>query len=121
MGVHRTCGEPNEIKKNTHPKNVTLSFVSRPWQRRGAFQRDNYVSLWAGLARGSTVQLWKGEAWYETDEDCAKAPADEHGCGGKAVTGNLTDIVRLGGHCLCRCWCPWLSLSLSLSLSLFLS
>ena len=23
MGVHRTCGEPDEIKKNTHPKNVT--------------------------------------------------------------------------------------------------
>ena len=27
MGVHRTCGEPNEIKKNTHPpKNITCSF-----------------------------------------------------------------------------------------------
>ena len=23
MGVHRTCGEPGEIKKNTHPKNIT--------------------------------------------------------------------------------------------------
>ena len=23
MGVHRTCGEPDEIKKNTHPKNIT--------------------------------------------------------------------------------------------------
>ena len=23
MGVHRTCGEPDEIKKNTHPKCVT--------------------------------------------------------------------------------------------------
>ena len=27
MGVHRTCGEPNdEIKKNTHPKNTTALF-----------------------------------------------------------------------------------------------
>ena len=25
----RTCGEPNEIKKNTHPKNTTLFFVGR--------------------------------------------------------------------------------------------
>ena len=23
MGVHRTCGEPDEIKKNTHPKYIT--------------------------------------------------------------------------------------------------
>ena len=23
MGVHRTCGEPDEIKKNTHPNDVT--------------------------------------------------------------------------------------------------
>ena len=23
MGVHRTCGEPNKIKKNTHPKGIT--------------------------------------------------------------------------------------------------
>ncbi len=22
MGVHRTCGEPNEIKKNAHPKDI---------------------------------------------------------------------------------------------------
>ena len=26
MGVHRTCGEPNEIKKHTHPNNVTALF-----------------------------------------------------------------------------------------------
>ena len=29
MGVYRTCGEPNphdEIKKNTHPKNITALF-----------------------------------------------------------------------------------------------
>ena len=29
MGVHRTCGEPSEIKKNTHPKLLPLSFVGR--------------------------------------------------------------------------------------------
>ena len=23
MGVHRTCGEPDDTKKNTHPKNIT--------------------------------------------------------------------------------------------------
>ena len=26
MGVHRTCGEPDEIKKNTHPKCITARF-----------------------------------------------------------------------------------------------
>ena len=26
MGVHRTCGEPGEIKKNTHPKYITALF-----------------------------------------------------------------------------------------------
>ena len=26
MGVHRTCGEPDEIKKNTHPKNTAALF-----------------------------------------------------------------------------------------------
>ena len=25
----RTCGEPDEIKKNTHPKNITLFFARR--------------------------------------------------------------------------------------------
>ena len=25
-GVHRTCGEPDEIKKNTHPGNITALF-----------------------------------------------------------------------------------------------
>ena len=40
MGVHRTCGEPDEIKKNTHPKKITALFReqattrTRPgWQR----------------------------------------------------------------------------------------
>ena len=28
MGVHRTCGEPDEIKKNTHPKIFYRSFFS---------------------------------------------------------------------------------------------
>ena len=26
MWVHRTCGEPDEIKKNTHPKYITALF-----------------------------------------------------------------------------------------------
>ena len=26
MGVHRTCGEPNEIKKNTPPQYVTVCY-----------------------------------------------------------------------------------------------
>ena len=26
MGVHRTCGEPDEIKKNTHPKDIIALF-----------------------------------------------------------------------------------------------
>ena len=29
MGVHRTCGGPDEIKKNTHPKNITALFRDR--------------------------------------------------------------------------------------------
>ena len=29
MGVHRTCGAPDEIKKNTHPKNTTALFTRR--------------------------------------------------------------------------------------------
>ena len=36
MGVHRTCGEPDEIKKNTHPKHFTALFRERtvkPWKR----------------------------------------------------------------------------------------
>ena len=42
MGVHRTCGEPDEIKKNTHPKNVTALFRAQcggggvPRRRQGA-------------------------------------------------------------------------------------
>ena len=27
MGVHRTCGEPGEVKKNTHPKTIFLPLV----------------------------------------------------------------------------------------------
>ena len=27
MGVRRTCGEPDELKKNTHPNNVTALFI----------------------------------------------------------------------------------------------
>ena len=26
MGVHRTCGEPDEIKTNTHPKPITARY-----------------------------------------------------------------------------------------------
>ena len=26
MGAHRTCGEPDEIKKNTHPENMLPLF-----------------------------------------------------------------------------------------------
>ena len=33
MGVHRTCGEPDEIKKNTHPKYFTALCLIRPAQR----------------------------------------------------------------------------------------
>ena len=29
MGVHRTCGEPDEIKKNTHPKSTTALFLDQ--------------------------------------------------------------------------------------------
>ena len=29
MGVHRTCGEPDEIKENTHPDNTTALFRDR--------------------------------------------------------------------------------------------
>ena len=28
MGVNRACGEPDRIKKNTHPKNTTVFFVA---------------------------------------------------------------------------------------------
>ena len=27
MGVHRTCGEPNETRKNAHPKNIPTFFL----------------------------------------------------------------------------------------------
>ena len=27
--MHRTCGEPDEIKKNTHPKKITALFRSQ--------------------------------------------------------------------------------------------
>ena len=29
MGVHRTCSEPDEIKKNTHPKYINAHVVGR--------------------------------------------------------------------------------------------
>ena len=29
MGVHRTCGEPDEIKENTQPENITALFRIR--------------------------------------------------------------------------------------------
>ena len=32
MGVHRTCGEPDEIKKNTHPiKHLLPLYISPLW------------------------------------------------------------------------------------------
>ena len=44
MGVHRTCGEPDEIKKNTHPKNVTALFrVIRP---RPHWSTTTPTTLW---------------------------------------------------------------------------
>ena len=34
--VHRTCGQPNEIKKNTHPKHIiAFSVASRPGRNAG--------------------------------------------------------------------------------------
>ena len=33
MGVHRTCGAPNEIKKSAHPKNITALFRDASRQR----------------------------------------------------------------------------------------
>ena len=39
MGVHRTCGGPNEFKKNTHPKNMTALFGEQVARRRGAERR----------------------------------------------------------------------------------
>ena len=30
MGVHCTCGEPDEIKKNTHPKYMVIYYRSFP-------------------------------------------------------------------------------------------
>ena len=40
---------------------------------------------------------------YETDADCAKGPHDK-GCGGAPVTGNLTDILRMGHSALLSGW-----------------
>ena len=28
MGVHRTCGEPNEIRENTHVNNITALVIT---------------------------------------------------------------------------------------------
>ena len=35
MGVHRACGEPDEIKKNTHPKYFTALFREQATVAKG--------------------------------------------------------------------------------------
>ena len=43
MGVHRTCGEPDEIKKNTHPKKFTA--LCREQDKRDFVDEANLMKL----------------------------------------------------------------------------
>ena len=47
-----TCGEPNEIKKNTHPENVTALFREQAKLSRWA---DDLTASWARLFSKSKV------------------------------------------------------------------
>ena len=71
-----------------------------PGNHGGPFNKDHFVSLNHELMPGTTVEFWLGSGWYQTDSDCADKPADEKGCGGKAVVSNLTDALTMGHYAL---------------------
>ena len=55
MGVHRTCGEPNEIKKNTHPNNITALFREQAYH--GVSELVDYEVFFAALVLGFVYVL----------------------------------------------------------------
>ena len=55
MGVHRTCGEPNETKKNTHPKNTTALFREQAYH--GVSELVDYEVFFAALVLGFVYVL----------------------------------------------------------------
>ena len=59
MGVHRTCGEPDETKKNTHPKNIAALFRD---QATLSSLREAWVFIYARVVGPSVVLvLFKNE------------------------------------------------------------
>ena len=51
MGVHRTCGEPNEIKTHTHPKYITALV------RAAGIRSEEHLNLTREAATKSIVLL----------------------------------------------------------------
>ena len=68
MGVHRTCGEPNEIKKNTHPKYIAALPRGQDRVRERRLQED--ADARAALER-------EAQAKAEVEAEAARRKEDE--------------------------------------------
>ena len=62
MGVHRTCGEPDEIKKNTHPKNVTALFRDQEPCVTGSMGGNRITITGTGFATFDPVAEANGQS-----------------------------------------------------------
>ena len=65
MGAHRTCVEPDEIKKNTHPKNTAASFRAQ--------EKNTFLTAFKPLRTGDACGPMEKirESAYTTLAECA--------------------------------------------------
>ena len=87
----RTCGEPDEIKKNTHPKNITALF------RESSPQPDGSVAhAWSMTAAASWASLFCGTAFQLSSVATSRFSASsQHSPGGsRTMTFEWRSIRR---------------------------
>ena len=88
----RTCGEPNEIKKNTHPKNITALFRDQDYGEQcdcGDAAVDPH-----GCCNCATCQLGAGK-------ECATAG---HNTTDSSTCCDASTCSTRGAHHVCRTW-----------------
>ena len=97
MGVHRTCGEPDEIKKNTHPKNFTALF--RVQGSGGGF--SPWTQFPQPAWQASAVQHYFATVPASTLPDQSKAAYNKNGRGTPDVSalGTAYQVIN-GGKAL---------------------